>query len=185
MKRRKSNIKKADNLMKKCKWFLGELKWIKEFMKIYLITKQLLVRRYKYVFLVGTGCHGNIGDLAIVEAEYEILKFLFPDKRIIEINSNLLKRHTEKFRRIIGSSNIFIQGGGFIGTLWREEDLMAKKVIQAFPNNLIIIFPQTVYFEDSDYGRIIYEETCKIYQKHKRLLLCLREKTSFDIAKSI
>ena len=162
--------------MKKSRWFLGEL---------FLITQWLRLRRRKLIFLAGTGCHGNIGDLAIVEAELELLKFLFPGKKIIEINSNLLKRHTKMFARIIGGNIIFIQGGGFIGTLWREEDLMAKRVIQEFPNNLIVIFPQTVYFENSDFGTQVYEETCRIFQKHKRLLLCLREKTSYELAKNI
>lgn len=171
--------------MKKCRWYLQELKWIEKFAELYLTTRWMLLTGRELLFLVGTGCHGNIGDLAIAEAEYRILKYLFPDKKVVEINSNLLKRHTKKFIRIIGNHIVFIQGGGFIGTLWREEDIMAKKVIQTFRDNLIIVFPQTIYFEKSDYGRKIYEETCEIYQKHKRLLLCLRERISFELGKNI
>lgn len=171
--------------MKKWKCLLSELKWKKNFLKLYIVTRWLSLNKKDFIFLAGTGCHGNIGDLAIVLAEYEILSFLYPDKKIIEITSNLLKKHTEKFSKIIGEHVIFVQGGGFIGTLWREEDLMAKKVIQTFPDNFIVIFPQTVYFDSSDYGRMIYKETSEIYREHKKLLLCLRERMSYEVAKGM
>ena len=36
-----------------------------------------------------------------------------------------------------------------------------------FPNNTIIIFPQTIYFSDDEEGRKVLDESIKIYNSHK------------------
>ncbi len=52
-----------------------------------------------------------------------------------------------------------------------------------FPNNTIIIFPQTIYFSDDEEGRKVLDESIKIYNSHKNLYICCRETYTYNLIK--
>lgn len=143
--------------------------------------KKILVRnKEEAIILIGSPLHGNIGDHAISIAERELLKKV-NDKQIIEIPGeyyrlcpNIVKKFTQERDIII------ITGGGFLGSLWLEEENMVRNIIQSFPQNRIVIMPQTIYFEENDIGREEFEKSKKIYENHKDLWLFLRENKSYQ-----
>lgn len=70
-----------------------------------------------------------------------------------------------------------------MGSQWLDEENMIREIVEKFPNNKIIIFPATIYYKDDKQGKREFETSLKIYQKHKQLIICTREKKSYEFAK--
>lgn len=136
----------------------------------------------KKLILIGTPEHGNLGDHAIAKAELKFLKDYFPDHRIIEITGEHFRSDKVGVKKIIHKNDkIIITGGGFLGSLWILEELMVRDIIKTFPDNKIVIFPQTIYFENDIEGKKIYKESKMLYKNHKNLIICTRDKKSYDL----
>lgn len=135
------------------------------------------------VFIIGIPIHGNIGDHAILIAEKQFLREEIGLVNIHEIESNFFLRNTKKIKKIIGNSPIFVTGGGFLGSLWIGEERMFRTVLTSFKENTIIVFPQTIYFSDDEYGAEQLEISKKVYAQHPNLSICCREKFSFEFMK--
>jgi len=144
----------------------------------YLRNKTL---KDKYLLLTIPG-HTNIGDHAITIAEEEFLKhnkievFTVLNLSIQEITSRL-KKYISK------SVTLLVTGGGFFGNHWLYEYDTIRETIKSFPHNKVIIFPQTIYF-NPEFDERYLEEAKKICNKHKNLIICTREKMSYDFSKS-
>lgn len=139
--------------------------------------------RVNKVFLLGIPLHGNLGDQAIAKATYEIVKEYLPGKEIIELPAQVFHMKEKKVKELIGNNLILIIGGGFLGSLWIDAEGDVRKVIKMFPNNKIVILPQTVYFEENEMGRMELENSKRIYGAHTNLHICVREKKSFELLK--
>lgn len=146
-------------------------KWIKSF-------KEYKKKADKQYILFGTPLHGNIGDHAITIAEDKLLKDI-EIENVFEVPSfkrqyiiKYLKEHVSK------NAIIMINGGGFMGSQWIEEEKMIRDIVSSFSNNKIIIFPQTIYYKQDENGQIEMQKSLDIYKKHKNLVICTREKIS-------
>lgn len=173
--------------MNKIKKFITDIKSELIWLKYYVQAMIGSVKNFKKekIILVGTPLHGNLGDQAITIAELKFLKDYFPNSYHIEISSDFIFRDTWAYRPIVKNHTILIHGGGFIGTLWMNEEMMTRKVINTFKKNKIIIMPQTIYFENTYFGERIKKETKEVYSKHPRIYICTRESKSYEIAKKI
>lgn len=138
-----------------------------------------LIKRKKIYFLLGVPWHGNMGDQAIVFSERIFLKKV-SNKTVIEIPSQYLMWYFQAFKKLINNHDILVHGGGFIGSLWPEEDKMIRKVLEQFPSNNIIVLPQTLYFTEEDRKIIdIYRE---LVDNCSNIKICVREKYSYEFA---
>lgn len=133
--------------------------------------------RKNTALLLGTPFHGNLGDQAITLAEMEFFRNC--GYRVAEIPSQLVVRHLEKWKASISGRRLYVHGGGFIGSLWPEEEKMLETVIENFPESEIVILPQTVYFDKVD-DRVTFLN--ELLGKHGRVTLCARENYSFEFA---
>lgn len=70
---------------------------------------------------------------------------------------------------------ILLQGGGNFGDLWDGPHSFRKKIIELYPNNKIIIFPQTVWYENQE--NIKADEI--FFANHPNVTMCARDKVSF------
>lgn len=135
--------------------------------------------------LLNTPEHGNLGDHAIAMAEREFLEKYFENIPVVEIPGDWLRRDFFIFRRIIGKNDMLLMtGGGFMGDLWPREENLVRDVLKYFPNNKIFFFPQTVYFTDTENGKKELEKSRKIYQHHKKVFMCLRDQSSYQLVKN-
>lgn len=134
-----------------------------------------------YYVLIGTPLHGNLGDQAIALAEYQFLYKCNKNKGILEIPSKYVSK-IDAFRIWIGKRDILVHGGGFIGTLWIEEEYMLRNVISNFHDNKIIILPQTITFSKDETGSKELQISKKIYNAHSNLVICTREEKSYEFA---
>lgn len=133
------------------------------------------------IILIGSPVHGNLGDHAIAIAENLMFKDKFSDKEVIEILMPEYIYNSSKIRRYINKNDIiFIGGGGWLGTLWLHNEETVRGIIKKYPENKIIILPQTVYFEATNHGGVESEKSRRIYSNHKQLLFCLRERSSYN-----
>jgi len=138
-----------------------------------------------HIFLIGTPNHGNLGDQAIVYAENKILEDRFKRHTIIEINTVDLLKHLKSLKENVKKDDMFVlHGGGNLGDeyFWEEEG--RRNIISEFKDNKIILFPQSIYFKDTENGKKEFEKSKIIYNQHKDFTIIAREATSYNIMKN-
>lgn len=130
------------------------------------------------VFLVLTPGHGNLGDHAIAQAEKQYLKYL--GISYIEITDNKIEELKRlNSLKVLNHRAVLIHGGGFLGTLWINMEYLARAIIEHNQKSKIIFFPNTIFYEDNDFGKGEFEKSKRIFNTHKYLKLFAREKQSF------
>ena len=133
------------------------------------------------VFMLATPTHGNLGDQAIVYAEKKMLTNYFEPKSIIEVANEFYLLFPKVIQRVVDEEDlIVIDGGGNLGTLWKNEDGKITDIISRFYKNDIIIFPQTCYYENNDESRRRIEKNRRVYAKAKKLKVMLRDWASYQ-----
>lgn len=138
------------------------------------------------LYLLGTEDYGNLGDHAIALAEIEFLKKNFPQKDIVEVPASQYFAKRDELKNMITDKDIiFGTGGGNLGNQYPIAEEIRRDIIKTYLNNKIIIFPQTIYFLPGTDGERELRETRKIYNAHKNLNLFVRDRSSYELAKSI
>lgn len=142
------------------------------------VIQELRKRKKRYIIIFGSPIHGNLGDHAISCAERAFIEKHFSECGIIEISSLSYLYAPDKYQKVIRTDDILlITGGGFLGDLWENEDRFVKNVIQSFPNNSVIIMPQSVFFCDEK--KLL--ETRIFLKDYPNLFLFAREANSFQL----
>lgn len=144
-------------------------------------TQQIVLRLKKYIsdslvplidndyILLDLPYYANIGDTLIWEGIKRFLQTL-PYKCLYS-TSNYYFCARPFSKDVV----ILLQGGGNFGDLYRWHTLFRKKIIEIYPNNRIIILPQTVYYQDY---RLI-EEDAKFYERFHNVTICARDNYSY------
>jgi pyruvyl transferase EpsI len=136
------------------------------------------------IFLVATPLHSNLGDHAIALAEHQFFKGYFSEYCFHEITAWDMLRYLRFYKKLVTPKDVLcVTGGGFMGTLWIIEEFTVRKIIEEFPNNPVVILPQTVYYGDSPEERKELEISQEKYRKHSRLLIFAREWASCEYLK--
>jgi len=103
--------------------------------------------------------------------------------KIFEISTFELHEKLKYIQKMLNNDDfIFLQGGGNLGDKWLEEENLRRTIIESFPNNKIVILPQTIYFSKDDGGKELAISK-KIYNSHKNLVLFTRGLMSLEFAK--
>ena len=138
----------------------------------------------KRIIVMGIPHHGNIGDNAIAVAEEELLAKYFSDYKIYYMQEKYLDICARKAKKYINDEDvILLHGGGNIGDTYERPEKGRREVIKLYPNNKIIIFPQTAYFSDTEKGKKELEISKQIYNNHKNLVILAREEKSYNFMK--
>ncbi|KAB7671722.1 polysaccharide pyruvyl transferase family protein [Bacillus sp. B1-b2] len=170
--------------------FLIQKKRMKEIIKKYLwnpirlipLINQIKLSNKPKIFLIGTPRHGNLGDQAIAFAMITFLKDRCKDYELIEIRDVEVERSINVVKNLIkGNDVIALMGGGNIGIQYFDEERLRRNIIKNFQKNKIIIFPQTIYFGNTERGKAEFIKTKSIYNSHPYLTIVGREKKSYEI----
>ncbi len=138
----------------------------------------------KKLVVMGIPHHGNMGDNAIAVAEEKILEKYFPNYKIYYMQEDYLDICAKRAKSFINDEDIILlHGGGNIGDTYVMPEKGRRTVIELFPNNKIIIFPQTAYFSDTEDGRKELEISKEIYNNHNNLIIMARENKSYNFMK--
>lgn len=163
---------------------------IKEFVKLLyicpkykLILKTLRNENKSKIILFGTPAHGNLGDHAIAISELDFLNNISGERSVIEIPMPLYKTHRKIIKKYIGEDDtIVISGGGWMGSLWIHNEITIREIVSDYKKNRIVIFPQTLYYTEDEYGKKILEDTKIIFSQHPDLILTVRDSKSLQCA---
>ena len=117
--------------------------------------------------------YSNIGDLLIWEGELSFLKGL-PFK-MLECGSAITSNLKRKIKK---DTIILLQGGGNFGDIWDIHEFK-RKVIRNYPENRIIIFPQTVFYQKNE--NMLRD--IELMSRHPYLTICARDIHSFEVLK--
>ena len=115
--------------------------------------------------------YSNIGDLLIWEGT---LNFLSQTKHRCLYSTNA---DNFKYRNIDKNVIIILNGGGNWGDLWVKHHNFRKKIVEMYPNNRIIVFPQSIYYQDESN----LKEDIEFYNKYPNVTVCTRDNKSFEI----
>lgn len=138
------------------------------------------------IFYFGIPMHSNLGDLAQYVCICRLLKTYFPEYRVIKIDSKVFMNPKSNLRqrlkgKIKPNDLIFFQSGYCTQDLGGVEDLMHQAVMTDYPDNQLVMLPQTVYFKTAERK----QQASKVYNAHKHLLFFARDNTSFEYAKEM
>lgn len=136
--------------------------------------------RERRFILLDTPVHGNLGDHAIAVAELRLLQSIC-GSHVYEFPGREYYRFRHYISEYISPGDvILIQGGGFIGTLWAREEEMFLRILDTFSQNKIVVFPQTVYFEDTEHGVRERGRLNRAIDQCRDFTLFVREKHSYE-----
>lgn len=135
----------------------------------------------------GTPMHLNLGDSAIALAQAAFIqKCGFSADRVLEISFSEYHRYHKQIRKAICETDLIAQlGGGNIGSQWKREEDFHRQVVKDFPNNSMLIFPQTIYYSATESGQAEKQASVPIYNGRKNLTIVAREQTSYRIMTSL
>lgn len=152
--------------------------------------KRAFERRYRFkaaknnpnakrAFVIGTPEHGNLGDHAIAIAQEKFLNDYFPDYIVVDISAHHFRNDKKYIKSFVREGDmIFITGGGSLGSLWIEDEMLVREVLSMFPRHQVVVFPQTLYFESEK----CFNDSVIAYNKNNNMKLCVREKNSYKVA---
>ena len=131
--------------------------------------------------LIGKRCvmpdlpyYSNVGDLLIWEGMERFLK---------DNGTECLWRSsvsTFEYKELPDDVTICLVGGGNFGDLWRGLQEFKNKIIKLYPNNRIVVFPQSVCYIDMQ----LCKADSDVFAAHKDVHICVRDKNSFDFLKA-
>ena len=170
MKRIKTGLKKV---------YLIYKKWVFLFSDNYKRIKQ--DKHKRKLILIDTPAHGNLGDQAIALAEQKFIREMLGLDFYELTKEDYLVGKKALSKVIRREDMLLIHGGGFLGTLWQNEEDIFLSILKEFSSNKIVVFPQTVFFEDSDHGRLERERMEKSIKECAALKIFLRDKNSYRI----
>ncbi|WP_158211699.1 polysaccharide pyruvyl transferase family protein [Alkalihalobacterium alkalinitrilicum] len=128
--------------------------------------------------------YSNLGDHAMTYAHIKLLKENYPEAQIIEVLVSDTLKKIKDLQSIIGPEDVLtLKGGGNIGLEYFREELYRRILIKKFNKNKIILFPQTVYFPDTNKGKREFKNTMTIFNSHPQFYTFIRDKISFDLVK--
>ena len=123
----------------------------------------------KSYYLFDCPFHSNIGDQLIWEGELAFLN------NIQSRSMGYSSRDIVHLPQLDLNVTVLFHGGGNLGELYREHTEFLFKVLEAYPNNRIIVFPQTIFYSDS---KLLQEDVSRL-KEHKDFHFCVRDKRGF------
>lgn len=152
---------------------------IRGIIRRYKEYKPFIIRPKCMIFLFGSPGHGNMGDQA---QTYCIQKWLEKNYPRYGLKIYTLCQSTEKtfslLRRFIRKNDMLICHSGYHITDLYDERLPYMELAKRFKDHRIIVFPQTVFFNDKSK----LQENAEVFNNHGNLLLMCRDEVSYKAA---
>ncbi|MDH2997983.1 polysaccharide pyruvyl transferase [Pasteurellaceae bacterium LFhippo2] len=122
--------------------------------------------------------HLNVGDLLI----YAGTEAFFKDYGInIRLRRCLQAFDLEDVKKFIKPTTTLIcHGGGNFGDLYPLIQKMREDIVQAFPNNRVIVMPQTAHYSCDE----AMQKSAKIFKSHSDCHLFARDISTFELLKT-
>lgn len=137
-------------------------------------------RKKAFFFLAAD--YGNLGDVAITYAQTKFLES--HGYQVVEVPISKTAEGIWWVKNNIQNDDIVtLVGGGNMGDLYEQIEILRQLVIQQFPCNKIISFPQTFDFSNSLNGQKQLSKAKRAYRSHNNLIIVAREQVSYQLMK--
>ena len=144
---------------------------------------RLRMSKKKRIVFIGEPIHGNAGDHLIAQSIMDYCREYLCEWRIIDFSLSYFKTNYDYLiKSVVPDDMVFISGGGWLGSDWPDDEKFVRRMISDLPNNRIVVFPQTIFYDDNHIPDPVDVE---MYNKHNNLLLCVREQSSLETAMNI
>lgn len=148
------------------------------------VTEVERIGEKPYIWLLGTEDYGNLGDHMIAVALRHFLEKHFSDYQIMEVSARNYYEQREAIIKYMKPEDVIVgTGGGNFGNQYPESEQIRHDFIKAFPDNKIVIMPQTIWFTRDEQGQEELKKAIALYGQHKKLLIAVREQYSYEFAK--
>lgn len=117
--------------------------------------------------------HPNIGDLLINSGTEQF--FANHNYRVTHRYS--YHDYPKKLHGVSKGTVFAFHGGGNFGDLYPEHINLLLQIIEDFPENKIVVFPQTVFFKSEERRAAI----CSQLKRHSNLTIYVRDRRSLDV----
>ena len=157
--------------------------------RLYWKTSKILKniqRNGNIIFYLGVPAHSNLGDLAQGMCIRRWLRKNYPDRQIVEIETDALVNTRfsllKKFAQLYEEGDIIVYQSGYTTTdLGGFADEMHRAVMSVLPEAKMLMFPQTIYFQKEENK----ERTSRIYNSMQNMLFLARDRVSYGMAKEM
>jgi exopolysaccharide biosynthesis predicted pyruvyltransferase EpsI len=136
----------------------------------------LKLNKKKTIYLFGCPIHANLGDQAQTYCIKKWMRESFPDYRIFEFNWKISTKSMLRLlkKKIKSDDLIFGHSGYFFFEPHRELPVF-RKIAELFPDQKIVILPQTINLTDPR----VLRETSNALNSHPNLTLLCRDEISY------
>jgi pyruvyl transferase EpsO len=115
--------------------------------------------------------HLNFGDLLIMRGTEQ---FFADCGHTVVARAAYMNFCNSLRRRITAETIIVMHGGGNFGDLYPVHQRFREQIVQQFPDNRIVILPQSMYFSSA----VALEQSAEVFRAHPDVVLCLRDHAS-------
>lgn len=116
--------------------------------------------------------HVNIGDTLIWQGTLDFLSK--KSYKMLDYGSTA----TASLESLSSDTIILLHGGGNFGDIYNIHQEFRKKIVKKYPNNKIIILPQTIYFKN----KLSERDDFNFFAQHDNFYFCVRDQTSYELA---
>ena len=135
------------------------------------IAKLLVGKKVAYIDIP---LHYNVGDTLI---------YLGTEQFIDDHQINIIHRAFQKninHNKLKQSDVIMLHGGGNFGDLYLKHQKLRESIVKRYSDKRIVLLPQTIYFK----SKAAQEKSADIFRAHPDVTMLVRDKRSYEIAKS-
>lgn len=152
------------------------------YLKLHLKRKEY--PRTNKIFILLSTDYSNLGDHAMTYAQIKFLREHYPTHEIIEVLVGDTMSSLYGIKASLSEHDLItLKGGGNIGVEYFREELIRRVIIEYINNCKIVMFPQTVYFPNNDFGCKEFMNTMSVFNGNPQFYSFLRDKVSFNMIK--
>lgn len=127
--------------------------------------------------------HENLGDYAQYVCIKKWIQEKYPTKTLIEVPTIPLKYDfcglLKLLKNKIHKEDLIIFQSGYTSSDLHPDEVVHRKIVRIFKDNVIVFFPQTVKYSCEKEAK----KTAAIYNSHNHMIFLTRDKVSYEIAK--
>lgn len=140
----------------------------------------------KRIFYLGVTMHSNLGDLAQYHCIGKWLRANYPEHEIVELEAETVVSRRfgfmDLFRKALKPDDlIFFQSGYTTQDLGGLHDEMHRLIATEFPEQPMVMMPQTVFFVHEENRR----RTALACNRARKMLFLARDRISFEQARAM
>lgn len=155
----------SPEMIRKHEKVMGELK-----NKLNIVAEE--IPRTARIVRLDLPMHLNVGD-QLIDWGTEVFLKSHGLKPALRLSALDYQRYRHK---ITPSDILLLHGGGNVNDIYKWHENLRQDVLKRFPDNKIILFPQSIFFFDEERGK----ELMKAYQDHKDFTMFVRDQESYS-----